>query len=373
MEIPFFDYPNIFKRDQKDFEKIFRDVCLRGAYILQKDLHDFEKNLGKYIKAKHVIGVSDGTNALVLGMRACGIKEGDEIIISSHTYIATAAAIKMLGAKPVFADIGDDNLLSPDEIEKNISKKTKAIMPTQLNGRCCDMDKINKIAHDNNLKLFEDSAQGLGARFKGKFAGTFGSFGTISFYPAKLLGCFGDGGVIITNDDNIANEVSLLRDHGRNKDGEVVSWGTNSRLDNLQAAFLDFKLKKFDNDVYRRREIAGMYNSSFENHSKIVPPPGPTNKNDHFDVYQNYEAAFENRDELKIYLKEKGIGTLIQWGGTAVHHFRELGFGKNKYKHLNKTNKFFENCLMLPMNTSLSNDEVNYIINNVLSFYDAKK
>ena len=373
MQIPFFNYPQIFKQNQITFEKIFRDVCLRGAYILQEDLFNFEQNLAKYLNAKHIIGVSDGTNAMIIGMRACGIKEGDEIIISSHTYIATAAAIKMLGAIPVFADIGEDNLLSPREIEKNITRHTKAIMPTQLNGRCCDMDKINQIAKDNNLKLFEDSAQGLGAKFKGKFAGTFGSFGTISFYPAKLLGCFGDGGVVITNDDDIANEVLLLRDHGRNKDGEVVAWGTNSRLDNLQAAFLDFKLKNFGKDIFRRREIAGMYDDAFRNHPKIISPPGPNNKNGHFDVYQNYEASFENRDQLKSFLKEKNIGTLIQWGGSPVHHFQDLGFGKSKYKHLNKTNKFFENCLMLPMNTALENEEVNYIINHVLSFYDENK
>ena len=372
MKIPFFNYPYSFNKNKHSFESIFKDVCQRGAYILQKDLVNFEKNLAKYIKAKHVIGVSDGTNALILGMRASGIKENDEIIISSHTYIATAAAIKLIGATPVFSDIGKDNLLSDSNIEQLISKRTKAIMPTQLNGRCCNMDGIMDIAQRYDLDIFEDSAQGLGAKFKEKFAGTFGKFGTFSFYPAKLLGCFGDGGAVITNDDEIAKKVYLLRDHGRDENGTVVSWGTNSRLDNLQAAFLDFKLRTFEDDIKRRREIAGMYDNEFRKHPKIIPPPGPNNKDGHFDVYQNYEGEFDNRDQLKLYLQEQGIGTLIQWGGKAVHHFQDLGYGIGKYKYLNKTNKFFKNCLMLPMNTALSNVEVNYIISKVLSFYDGK-
>ena len=172
-----------------------------------------------------------------MGLKACGVKPNDEIIISSHTYIATAAAIKLVGAEPVFADIGEDFLLSSKKVEEKITNKTVGIMPTQLNGRCCNMDEIMSVAKENNIMVFEDSAQGLGASYKGKKAGTFGSFGTISFYPAKVLGCFGDGGAVMTNDDQIANKLSLLRDHGRDINGEVVAWGTNSRLDNLQVHF----------------------------------------------------------------------------------------------------------------------------------------
>ena len=197
--IPFFDYPGIYKRFENDFVDIFKEVCSRGSFILQKDLEDFEHDLCKFLNVKHAFGVADGTNAMVLGLIASNIKPQDEIIIASHTYIATAAAIKAVNAIPVFADIGNDGMMLATSAEKAITNKTVAVMPTQLNGRCCDMDKINAIAKKNNLKVFEDSAQGLGAKFDDKSAGTFGMFGTFSFYPAKLLGCFGDGGAVVTN------------------------------------------------------------------------------------------------------------------------------------------------------------------------------
>ena len=371
--IPFFDYPGIYKRFENDFDSIFKEVCSRGSFILQKDLEDFEHDLCKFLNVKHAFGVADGTNAMVLGLMASGINPQDEIIIASHTYIATAAAIKAVNAIPIFADIGNDGMILATSVEKAITNKTVAVMPTQLNGRCCDMDKINAIAKKNNLKVFEDSAQGLGAKFDGKSAGTFGMFGTFSFYPAKLLGCFGDGGAIVTNDDKIAEKIYLLRDHGRNEQGEVVAWGTNSRLDNLQAAFLNFKLKHFSQDIKRRREIANLYDVAFQNNPNIYPPPGPDKSLKHFDVYQNYEMAFERRDSLKSYLSEKGIGTIIQWAGSPVHHFENLGYGINNFHNLKQTDWFFERCLMLPMHMGLTDEQIKYIIENVLEFYKSNE
>ena len=171
-------------------------------------------------------------------------------------------------------------------------------MPTQLNGRCCNMDEIMSVAKENNIMVFEDSAQGLGASYKGKKAGTFGSFGTISFYPAKVLGCFGDGGAVMTNDDQIANKLSLLRDHGRDINGEVVAWGTNSRLDNLQAAFLKFRLSNYSQDIERRREIAELYYKGLKELKTLHLPPSPSDKN-HFDVYQNFEITTEKETNFK--------------------------------------------------------------------------
>ena len=357
---------------QKGVDKIFSKVCSNGAFILQKDLESFEEDLSKYVGCKHAIGVADGTNAILLGLQALEIGLGDEVIISPHTYIATAAAIKMSGATPVFADIGSDNLLCPNSAKQQITNKTKAIMPTQLNGRCADMDLISNIAKENNILVLEDSAQGLGAKYKGKSAGTFGPFGTLSFYPAKLIGCFGDGGAILTNNDLIAEKIYLSRDHGRDIEGNVIAWGTNCRLDNLQAAFLKFRLSKFDEDVRRRREIASMYNRGLKNIYQIRLPPSPDSDQSHFDVYQNYEITADKRDKLKEYLKQKGISTIKQWGGKAVHHFDELGFGQKKYTHLSNTNNFFNRCLMLPMNMSLTNPEVLYIIEKIRNFYRKK-
>lgn len=364
-QIPFFNYPALFLRDENKYVEIFKDVGRRGAYILQKDLDQLEENLKKFLSVKHVFGVADGTNALILGLKALGIGPDDEVIVPSHTYIASAASVHLVGAKPVLCDIGDDNLIDAKDAEKRITSKTKAIIPVHVNGRTCNMDAVRTVADTHGLMIVEDAAQALGSKFKGQSAGTFGQFGTFSFYPAKVLGCFGDGGAFVTNDDEIAAKVFALRDHGRNKEGIVLDWGTNSRLDNLQAAFLDFKLKTYPEEIERRREIAGMYQAGLGHLSQLKLPPPPEKNSDHFDIYQNYEFAAERRDELKAYLKEKGIHTIIQWAGTPVHQFEFLNYDQK----LPRTDAFFERCLMLPMNTSLSNEDVSYIIDNIIEFY----
>jgi dTDP-4-amino-4,6-dideoxygalactose transaminase len=372
-KVPFFDYPGIYTRFQVEFDQIFQDVCSRGAFILQSDLHKFESELAEYLKVKHVLGVADGTNAMYLGLEALGIGEGDEVIISSHTYVATANAIKMVGASPIFADIDENNLLCPKAAALKITSKTKAIMPTQLNGRCADMAALRLVADNNQLILAEDSAQGLGARYGNEFAGTFGSFGTLSFYPAKLIGCFGDGGAIMTNDDALAEKLWSMRDHGRDVTGKVTMWGTNSRLDNLQAAFLRLRLKHFGDDIHRRREVAARYQLGLQGISDIGLPPSPHESDMHFDVYQNYECTAENRDQLRVFLQERGIGTLIQWAGVPVHHFEGLGYGRDKFSDLTATDNFFERCLMLPMNMSLTDNDVDYVIDAIIEFYSKRK
>ena len=364
--IPFFNYAELYNQNKSEYLKIIEDVCSRGAFILQSDLEEFEKNSAKFINVKHCIGVANGTDALWLGLKAAGVKPNDEIIIPSHTYIASAAAVHFVGAKPVLAECGDDNMLDVEDIEKRITKKTIGIMPVQINGRCCNMEEIEHIAKKNGIQVFEDSAQAFGSKFDKKYAGTFGLFGTFSFYPAKLLGCFGDGGALVTNDDDLAKKVKLLRDHGRNTSGEVVDWGFNSRLDNLQAAILNYKLKTYENDINRRREIAQMYDEGLRNIKSLYLPPPPSENSKYFDVYQNYELRAKNRDQLQNYLKREGIMTIIQWAGSPVHSFRDLGF---KEVHLPKTDKFFEECLMLPMNMTLTNENVDEIISKIKNFY----
>lgn len=365
--IPFFNYPVLFKEHQKEFTDIFVDVGSRGAYILQRDLDEFEDSLRQFLNVKYAYGVADGTSAIILGLKAAGIGDGDEVIMPSHTYIATAGALQFVGGKAVLADIGPDNMLDPDDIEHRITSKTKAINPVQINGRTCDMDRLRVIAQKHGLQIIEDAAQGLGALYKGQAAGTFGSFGTFSFYPAKLLGCFGDGGAVVSNDDKIGEMLGFLRDHGRNKEGRVVTWGINSRLDNLQAAILNFKLKHYRSDMERRREIARQYDAAFRDMAEITVPVGPDSDPDRYDVYQNYEMAADNRDQLKDFLREEcGVGSIIQWAGTPVHQFNELGFDQ---QDLPKTDAFFKRCLMLPMNTSLSEEQVQHVIASVKRFY----
>jgi dTDP-4-amino-4,6-dideoxygalactose transaminase len=366
IKIPFFNYQGLFKAQEKEIMDTLQDVMSRGAYILQKDLEQFEDNLKQFLNVKYAFGVADGTNALILSLHAAGVKPGDEVILPSHTYIATAASVHLSGGIPVLVECGADHMIDPADIERALTARTRVIMPVQLNGRTCDMDSIQGIADRHDLIIIEDAAQAFGSRFNNKCAGTFGAAGTFSFYPAKLLGCFGDGGAVVTNDDTIAEKLSLLRDHGRNKEGEVVTWGTNCRLDNIQAAVLNLKMKTFKKDIARRREIAHMYHQSLNEIEDLTLPPAPGEDENHFDVYQNYELESGQRNALKEYLSQKGVGTLIQWGGKAVHQFKGLGF---ENVNLPKTDKLFTRCLMLPMNTSLTNEDVDYICNCVWQFY----
>lgn len=364
-QIPFFNYPALFAPHEQDLMGIIRDVLNRGAYILQKDLKEFEAALAKYLNVKYAFGMNDGTNAIVLALRAAGVGPGDEVIVPSHTFIASVYPIKALGATPVLVECGDDHLIDPKSVEAAITPKSKVILPVHLNGRTCAMAPLEALAARHGLKIVEDAAQAIGARYRGKFAGTFGLAGTFSFYPAKSLGCFGDGGGLVTNDDKVAEQIEMWRDHGRNKDGVVADWGTNCRLDNVQAAVLNYKLKKFDDAIARRRDIARQYDRRLRGIAGLMLPPAPDAHPDHFDAYQNYELQATRRDELKAYLEENGVRTLLQWGGHAVHQFPNLGFKVDLPKTTLMTSRF----LMLPMNTSLSDDDVAYICDVIERFH----
>lgn len=365
-KVPFFDYPALFHSNEQDYMRIFRDVCERGAYILQKDLSDFERNLAEYAGSKFCVGLNNATDALMLGFIAAGIKPGDEVLFCSHTFVATAGAVHMAGGVPVPVEAGPDHLMDPQSLERAITSKTKFILPTHLNGRTCKMDQISAIAKKHGLRILEDAAQGLGSKYHGKMAGTFGEASCISFYPAKNLGALGDSGVLLTDNENIYEQVLLLRDHGRNhKTGEVERFGYNMRMDNLQAAFLNFLLQKYDSTVARRREIGALYYTHLNSVSELVLPPPPESDADHFDVFQNYEIEALRRDELKKYLAEKGIGTIVQWGGKAVHQFAGLKMSTN----LPYTETLFKNMLMLPINLFISNDDVKYVSEQIKNFY----
>jgi len=282
--------------------------------------------------------------------------------------LATAAAIHFAGGVPIPVEAGPDHLMDPKSIESAITTRTKAIIPTQLNGRTADMDAIKAIAQKYGLEIYEDAAQALGSKFKGRCAGSFGKASCISFYPAKVVGCFGDGGAILTNDEETYERILSLRDHGRDKTGEVVMWGFNSRLDNIQAALLDYQLKDYQKVIDRRRGIAKIYRERLDKIEELVLPPGPDNDPDHYDVYQNYEIEAKKRDKLQSYLKEREVGTLIQWGGKTVHQFDKLGFKKS----LPFTERLFERMLMLPMNMSLSDDDVHYVCDCIVEFYQRR-
>ena len=203
-QIPFFNYPALFAAQESQIMSTLAEVLRRGAYIMQKDLLEFEGQLAEFVGAKHALGVADGTMGLLLPLLTRNLQPGDEVLVPSHTFVASAAAIHHAGGTPVLVDCGRDHLIDPVSVRAAITRKTRGIMPVQLNGRTADMQAICAIAAEHNLFIVEDSCQALGSRFQGRCAGTFGIAGSISFYPSKTLGCFGDGGAVITNDDDVA-------------------------------------------------------------------------------------------------------------------------------------------------------------------------
>jgi dTDP-4-amino-4,6-dideoxygalactose transaminase len=364
--IPFFRYPHLFNQYREETLAALIDVMERGAYILQKDLTAFEEGIERFLGVRHAWGVANGTDGLVLALRAAGVQPGDEVIVPSHTYVASAAAIHFVNATPVLVDCLDDHMIDPEAAAAAVSPKTTAIMPVQLNGRTADMDALGRVAERHQLLIVEDAAQALGSRFKEKSAGTFGVANEFSLYPAKVLGCFGDGGIVSTNDDAVARKLMLLRDHGRDEEGRVVSWGFNSRLDNLQAAILNVRLRHFPAEIERRRALARRYRDGLTDVPEVLVPPGPDQDPDHFDVYQNYEVEAERRDALCQHLERDGVRTIVQWGGTPVHGF---GLSGTRVTDLPRTTLLFQRCFLLPMNTSLTDDEVDYICDSIRRFY----
>jgi dTDP-4-amino-4,6-dideoxygalactose transaminase len=363
--IPFFNYPALFARQREEILSTVDRVFSAGKLILQEDLEQFEANLAQYLGVKYAFGVGNGTDGLLIALMASSVGKGDEVIMPSHTFIATGAAVHYAGATPVLADCRDDHLIDPKSVRGNVTKRTKAIVPVQLNGRTCDMDLLHEIADEYGLVIIEDAAQGLGSEYRGRKAGTFGRAAMFSFYPAKVLGCFGDGGGVVTDDDQVADRVKALRNHGRMDDGGVSGWSFNSRLDNVQAALLDLKLRSFPEEVRRRREIAARYQECLSEIEELRLPPGPNADPLHFDVYQNYEVEAHQRDELREHLKANGVHTILQWGGKAIHHFPALGFDVD----LPVTERIISRSFLLPMNTSLTDDDVNYICDLIDAFY----
>jgi len=363
--IPFFPYPQAFLQEEEELVGIFRDVGRRGAFIEQEDLRRFEGNLARFLGARHVIGVANATDGLLIGLRAAGVEPGTEVIFSSHTMVATAAAIHFAGAIPVPVECGPDHLLDPQAAAAAITPRTSAILPTQLNGRTADMEALAWLASRHGLLIIEDAAQALGSRFNGQCAGTFGAAAAVSFFPAKVLGCLGDGGAVIANNDEAAGRARSLHDHGRDGQGNVTGWGFNSRLDNLQAAILDYRLLKYDAVIARRRELARIYEAALEGVAEVVRPPGPDADEAHFDVYQNYEIEAVERDRLRDFLTARGIGTLVPWGGNAVHQWDALGFEAR----LPVTERLFDQVLLLPMHAWLTDDEAAAVAAAAREFY----
>lgn len=367
--VPFFDWQALYAERADEYRRILHETASAGGFILQAAVAEFESALAGYLGVRHAIGLSDCTNAMLLGLRASGLRPDDEVIMPGHGFIAAAQSIHFAGGMVVPVELGDDWLIDPDAIRAAITPRTRAIVAVHVNGRVCDMTAIHAIAADHGLLIFEDAAQALGATFLGTPAGRHGKWGAFSFYPSKTLGCFGDAGALVTDDDAIAETVRAMRNHGAGPDKVIphdcAIWGTNARIDNLHAAILTYKLGWYDQAIARRRAIATRYHEAFRDLSAFDLPPAPDSDPQRYDIFQNYEICCDRRDELRTHLASLGIGTIVQWGGTGIHQFRNLGLERL----LPRTDRFFARSLLLPMNHLLSDAQVDCVIDGVRAYF----
>lgn len=362
-QVHFVNYPLQYNLLKKEIDAAISKVLTQGDLILREDVELFENHLSRIIGAKYVVAVNSGTDALIFALLANGVGKGDEVITVSHTFFATIEAIVHTGATPVLIDVSDDFLMDVSQLERAITKKTKAILPVHLNGRVCQMDTIMSIARKRNLLVIEDAAQALGATFKDKGAGSFGSAGTFSFYPAKLLGSAGDGGAVATNSKRVAEKISLLRNHGQKTRTNIVSYGFTSRLHNIQAAILNAKVPHLKSWTTRRRRIARMYHKGLSDVAPIVLPP--YDGGGRYDVFQNYVLRARKRDKLFDYLKKRGVETLIK-DPVPLHHHKAIGLSRF---HLPVSERLAKEVISLPMYPELTDKDINYVIRAVREFY----
>lgn len=342
---------------RSEIDDAIKRVLDNSYYIDGPYLKQFEQEWAEYCGTKYCVGVGNGLEGIKLSLLALGIKENDEVIIPSHTFIATALAVSNCGAKPVFVEVNeDDYLINPDKIEEKITDKTKAIIVVHLYGQCCEMDKIMDIAKRHNLKVVEDAAQAHGATYKGRKAGSLGDIAEFSFYPGKNLGCLGDGGCITTNDEELADKVRELRNYGSNQKYIHNEKGFNSRLDELQASILSVKLPYLDKWNNDRRRIASRFNNEIKNEKIKLPVENV----DNYHVYHQYVVQVDDRENFQDYLKKYDIPTMVHYP-RAIHK-------QKAYEEFNKLDlpiaeELASKVVSLPMYYGLTDEEIDYIIN----------
>jgi len=359
MKINFIDLQAQYRHYKEEIDKEIHEVLDTSGYIMGPKVKELEKNLAGFVGVRHAIACSSGTDALTLALMSIGIEPGDEIITTPFTFIATAESIAFLGAKPVFVDIDAATYnIDASLIEEKITAKTRAIIPVSLFGQVADMDTINGIAKKHGLKVIEDAAQSFGAEYKGERSCSLSDIACTSFFPAKPLGCYGDGGAVFTDDDEIAGRLRVLLNHGQTKRYVHTEIGMNGRLDAIQAAVLKVKLKYFHEEIEKRVEIAGKYNRGLKN---ITPPYVG---NDCKSVWAQYCIRTDNREELLKKCSDNAIPTGIYYP-IPLHLqkvFEYLGHREGDFPVSEQASK---EIMALPMSAFLSNEEQDYIIDTV--------
>jgi len=361
--IKYVDLSKQWKGEKKDLLKLFDKALSKGIYIGGKYLEDLERKIASFLKVKYVVTLNSGTDALTLGLHCLGLKKNDEIITPPNSFIASTSVISHLGLKPVFADVLEDQNIDPNEIKKKITKKTKAIMPVHLTGRVCNMIEIQKIAKKFNLKIIEDSAQAFGSKYANRFAGTFGDVGCFSTHPLKNFNSIGDGGFLVTNDKNIYKRAKILRNHGAKDRNVIDEFGYVSRLDVIQAIVLNYRLKKINQLISKRRSNALMYEKLLNEKIFI-----PREKKEEFNTYHTFVIQVEKRDNLKKYLLKNGVETAIHYP-VPIHlqpSSKYLGYRKGNFPCAEKQSR---KILTLPIHQFLKKNDLIRISKLINKFY----
>lgn len=359
--MPFIDLKTQYDLIKDNVWKRMNTVFEHGQYIMGPEVTELETELAKYVGSKHAITMGNGTDALLAPLMAMGIKAGDEIITTAFSFFATAEMISLAGATPVFVDINPDTyLIDPEEVIKKITPKTKAIIPVSLYGQTADMDKINTIAKDNGIFVLEDAAQSFGATYKGKHSCNLSLVSSTSFFPAKPLGCYGDGGACFTNDDELAKALREIRNQGQEKRYYHTRIGINGRLDTLQCAILLEKLKIFPQEVKKRQHIAKLYKNHLEGKVKVMSVPSENTC-----VYAQFTIEVNQRDEFQKNLQEQGIPTSVHYPLSLNKQPVYRSFGYDKI-NLTNSDHAANHVVSLPMHPYLTDLEVETIAKTVL-------
>ena len=372
-KIQMVDLQSQYLRIKKEIDDAIQSVLTSTAFIQGKEVGEFARAMEKYLDVPHVIPCANGTDALQIAMMALDFKPGDEVILPVHTYVATAEVIALLGLKPVFVDV-DEKTFNIDitRIEKKITKKTVAIVPVHLYGQCADMEQILALASEYNLHVIEDAAQALGAEYsfsnkKTRRAGTMGIFGTTSFFPSKNLGCYGDGGALLTRDENLAEKIRMIANHGQKIKYHHDIIGVNSRLDTLQAAILKVKLNYLDEYTRKRNEAAAYYDETLKGINGLELPRRAPNSTH---VFHQYTIKVEGkRNGLKEHLASAGIPTMIYYP-VPLHMqnaYRQKDFGEGSFP---VTEKLSKSVLSLPIHTEMNDEQLEFITGVVSEYFN---
>lgn len=365
VKVDFFSLTAQYKAMKDEIDSAVAGVMEKGRFILGEEVSKLEEEIASYCGVKYAVGVASGTDALLLSLRACGVGEGCGVITTPFTFVATVEVVLRLGAKVIFCDICPDTYnIDVDRIPEKATDDVKTILPVHLYGHSVEMGSLISTAEKYNLTIVEDAAQAFGGEYKGKKLGSFGKAGCLSFFPTKILGAFGDGGMVVTDDEGIRDRVRVLRTHGSDRKYNCEMCGYNSRLDELQAAVLRTKLKKVDEWIALRREIAGLYGELLEGSGVTVPFEEESAGH----VYNYYCLRCRDRDALRDYLVSRGVQTSVYYP-VPLHLqdvFKFLGFNKGDFPVAEKA---AEEILAIPIFPELTKDDVHYVADAIKGFY----